>query len=1048
VDSALEGSSSLVRRTAVQVTAGLCEALPLAVLGEHLSSLVVGLLPLLELSDKYHQEHQKLSTAGGGDGGGGVPTSVALAGFDLSLYGRLCPRLNCYDRPVDTYGEDSIYSLSNFIPSLSRQMLDTVDGHLSDIMTQTCAVAFAADLERYWISKIKSDAIEVMKSLFITRRGDLQGYIRSIAYIPRIPELSSVYTLHQQEVKALTLDESLRLLCSMMTHASALVRLVAVDRLCTVCKEHKVELDQLIHIASSATTQSYASSASEKDSVLSLLLKGLLHLCSRESDHRVQLAAACCLGEIGAIDPSRVKVGMLLPTGAGTSIITSRIEGGSKSGPGLPWRVSLFDFGMFLLEHHLVPGLRSAAGSASQDKSGFAIQIILRCLADNDNNDNNNNYQGNHTDSTEAPRSITTQQQQQQQQQQTIAGDSSRPMPLALRQLLLSKGLLDVSEPFWSTSYTMSENYPVRRPPIFSPGLSFSRWISLFTRYLIWHSTGPLAPIFMACRGVVRIRHELCQFLLPHLIVNVLSADNSAPSDIPATNGISLALSEELRLVLRGNHSVDEDLDGSMMAAEGDVASVTSLSLMTSFTTFPRSKSDQRCVQSIFSLLDTLDSWVTLHSTVRPSKGAASTMTSNQSAKSDQSSTLGRGQHDAGMDAVRELLQSIPKALLSIASMEINAFTRALRYIEISAREGHRANRTSGVYHAATAASSKSAIGSSSISNETIISKHASNHESGRIESILSTDRFLKSDRAVVMSGCDRASGELPVLSAVHIDKMIAICANLEDADALQGTRSMHILYLCMHILYLCMHIYYTILCSLSCDETTPGVVVMSHVNGYASTMRHRILELELTDDWLGALQEYDLVLNSHHFSESLQYHCKDKDKERERRGPEVEVEEAVPIADPDRLLHLDTIAKMEQQKLRCMIELGQYEAVIEQTSSLMLKVSELQLSLLPLATEASWRLMRWGDLEHFLSKYDQSQSQGSSSSASTVAVPAAAGATAASPAVDTSLPMLDTDLFQLSVGKIILSMQKQDSTGFYRELENARKQVGKWVGK
>lgn len=238
----------------------------------------------------------------------------------------------------------------------------------------------------------------------------------------------------------------------------------------------------------------------------------------------------------------------------------------------------------------------------------------------------------------------------------------------------------------------------------------------------------------------------------------------------------------------------------------------------------------------------------------------------------------------------------------------------------------------------------------------------------------------------------------------------------------------------------------------------------MSHVNGYASTMRHRILELELTDDWLGALLEYDLVLNSHHFSESLQYHCcKDKDQQQQQQKDKAITSSSssrtssatvaqekdsevvvVPAADPDWLLHLDTIAKMEQQKLRCMIELGQYEAVIEQTTSLTLKVSELQSALLPLATEASWRLMRWGDLEHFLSKYDQSQSQGSSNSSSSS--PAVAAATAAaSPAVvlDTSLPMLDTDLFQLSVGKIILSMQKQDSTGFYRELESARKQVG-----
>jgi hypothetical protein len=105
------------------------------------------------------------------------------------------------------------------------------------------------------------------------------------------------------------------------------------------------------------------------------------------------------------------------------------------------------------------------------------------------------------------------------------------------------------------------------------------------------------------------------------------------------------------------------------------------------------------------------------------------------------------------MDAVRELLQSIPKAQLSIASMVINASRRVLRCIVISAREGHRASRASG-YHAATEASSKSAIGSSSIrgsiSNETISSNHASCHESG--------PRFLKSDRAVVMSGCDRAT--------------------------------------------------------------------------------------------------------------------------------------------------------------------------------------------------------------------------------------------------------------------------------------------------
>ena len=221
-----------------------------------------------------------------------------------------------------------------------------------------------------------------------------------------------------------------------------------------------------------------------------------------------------------------------------------------------------------------------------------------------------------------------------------------------------------------------------------------------------------------------------------------------------------------------------------------------------------------------------------------------------------------------------------------------------------------------------------------------------------------------------------------------------------------------------------------------------PGVVVMSHVHGHASTMRHRILELELTDDWLGALQEYDLILNSPHFSDSLQ-HYKTLAAAPTSAASGLPCAGAVATNDADAvartLLPIDTIAKLERQKLRCMIELGQCEAVIEQTSSLSLRVTELQSALLPLATEASWRLMRWNDLETFLSTHDRSsQSRGPSSSPTGDETANSVSMTM----VDPSLPMLDTDLFQLSVGKLVLAMYKRDTPAFHRELENARKQV------
>ena len=114
-------------------------------------------------------------------------------------------------------------------------------------------------------------------------------------------------------------------------------------------------------------------------------------------------------------------------------------------------------------------------------------------------------------------------------------------------------------------------------------------------------------------------------------------------------------------------------------------------------------------------------------------------------------------------------------------------------------------------------------------------------------------------------------------------------------------------------------HSYVCIYTIMSCDETTPGVAMMTNMTRLM--MYNRWWSL-----WSCSSSLRRLLLGT--------LCCL------------VGSSSAAPVADPDRLLHLDTIAKMEQQKLRCMIELG---------------------------------------------------------------VPAA-GATAVSPAVDISLPMLDTE--------------------------------------
>lgn len=53
-----------------------------------------------------------------------------------------------------------------------------------------------------------------------------------------------------------------------------------------------------------------------------------------------------------------------------------------------------------------------------------------------------------------------------------------------------------------------------------------------------------------------------------------------------------------------------------------------------------------------------------------------------------------------------------------------------------------------------------------------------------------------------------------------------------------------------------------------------------------------------------------------------------------------------------------------------------------------------------------------------------------------------AAQSTSTSTPTTLSLPVLDADRFQLSVGKLLLCLQKQDRGGFDTELEKARTQV------
>ena len=63
--------------------------------------------------------------------------------------------------------------------------------------------------------------------------------------------------------------------------------------------------------------------------------------------------------------------------------------------------------------------------------------------------------------------------------------------------------------------------------------------------------------------------------------------------------------------------------------------------------------------------------------------------------------------------------------------------------------------------------------------------------------------------------------------------------------------------------------------------------------------------------------------------------------------------------------------AELERRRLRCLIELGHFDSVVDQSLGLIQRAPELESALIPLGIEASWNLMKWGDLDGFLHRID-----------------------------------------------------------------------------
>lgn len=477
-------------------------------------------------------------------------------------------------------------------------LIDFVGGVGSDSNYRTAATELAMKVINEMISKC----------------GSSDEALQSIPYFPETescpPALAECASRRREAMASIQPVDAMRRLCGGLLHDSAQVRLYSLKQMLEMLRSRgKSLLDAVVA----------GVAGSEGNAAISFTIKELLLVFSRENDEHVRDLCAQCLGEIGAFDPSRVSVRLHSSHSADASSSSQSASGHSLP----PWAHSAWSFGLAVLQSHLIPALKAANGAGdvmAQDFSSVAIQEVLQILAGEE-----------------------------------VGGASSadsKIMPPKLTKALREAGIFDICDPFWSTRYNLPFTQRDYTPELFMSCDNFPIWISSWCLQLICCSRTPFHPVFRACRGVLRYRPQIGQFLLPYLIVDgVISASATA-------KGIYDFVVEEIGGILT---AITEIQNRGSDGGNGSLLKMWSL------------EHRQLAVQTIFSLLDRFELWLL----VKQSDSAGS--------KASRDAEV-RLERDACDRIVNSFLSDISKEVLGRAALSINAFARSIRYLESGAR--------------------------------------------------------------------------------------------------------------------------------------------------------------------------------------------------------------------------------------------------------------------------------------------------------------------------------------------------------------------------
>ena len=272
-ERALASNNSLCKLIAVQISYDLIDKLPSSIVIDNLASLVVNLFPILNYNENNQFDKESF-----------LNVSDDFLEFDKI-------KLNLFEAKYLVLAD------SKNIPKVSRSFL---------------TVLFRNDMFTNFLKEAKILSINLLHKIFINGDTDLKASIIKIPSFPNISELHEINQLHSSKINEISSVDNIKHLCSLLNHDSNEVKLVSLRNLHNICKLKSLEFYSMMAASAAATAGSALSNSVDENNILYQLIVHLMEVVANTKHPGVLELCSLCLGEIGALDPT--KLAFVLPT--------------------------------------------------------------------------------------------------------------------------------------------------------------------------------------------------------------------------------------------------------------------------------------------------------------------------------------------------------------------------------------------------------------------------------------------------------------------------------------------------------------------------------------------------------------------------------------------------------------------------------------------------------------------------------------------------------------------------------------------------------------